>query len=223
LTVVDASSLREGAVETRSKVLVVARDPSSNPTHPNVVSVPTQRIPDALYHSLEGDLRSPSKRGQMLGLEAARVVDSQLDDSHDPLVFAVESVLARKLGFADALERDQVSYEAGLHTLIQGAAMYDNLADVDLYEGIDMLSVVVALADPQRLLQQRTGSYSEIAWTSVGGLLASIDSRDPGDLEVGFDPIELCVHGVCLEAASVTLRCLLNAAPSGTSTLPSAA
>jgi hypothetical protein len=52
LTVLDAATLDDGVLLPDSSVLIVARRPGTNPTHPNVISVPTQRVPESLHRDI---------------------------------------------------------------------------------------------------------------------------------------------------------------------------
>jgi hypothetical protein len=53
LTLVDGGSLSPaGKVTIDSRVLLAVRDPETNETHPGVVSVPTQRIPQGSFQQL---------------------------------------------------------------------------------------------------------------------------------------------------------------------------
>jgi hypothetical protein len=210
LTILDSASAPDGVVARSSRVLVVVRDPRANATHPNVVSVPTQRIPPTLRDAI---LRSASPTGTARPRTeyfTGGRVDTTRDGGHDPTLYATEALLARKLGLAEALERGAVRVEAALRARVQGLAVYDNLGDSGLSEPVDMLNVVVLLSGDETELPLATSSYSLVAWTSVEGFVRGVDSRDPTSFGTRFDPVELCVHGVCLRAAQESLLQLLG-------------
>ena len=213
LTVLDGNSLRSGRVETDAQVLVVVRDAGTNPTHPNVVSVPTQRLPASLYDDIvaSADVAGDDVAGNVRFFRGG-LVDTSSDSGHHPVVYAVEALLARKLGLAEPLERDQLRLRAALRARVDGVAVYETGGEPE-YEHISMLNVLVELADGRALVPIRTGSYSLIAWTEVAQFVAGVRSRDAGTISPALDAIELCVHGVCLAAAEAVLSHLLGHAP----------
>jgi hypothetical protein len=215
LSVLDAATMPGGLLGHGSQLLVVVRDRDANPTHPNVVSVPTQRLPASLYRDL---IASASEAGddpdRPVSYFEGGVVDSRVDSGHHPVIYAVESMLSRKLGLAEPLERGEVAFRAALRAVVTGVAFYDGDGEQQpTHESIDMLSVVVELLDGRRRLPIRTGSYSMMAWTEVDRFIAGVRSRDASTLSSAFDPIELCVHGVCLTAAEVTMARLVGLRP----------
>ena len=53
LTILDGNTLGpNGEIDDKTKILVGVRDYRANPTHPNVISTPTQRIPKGLFDEL---------------------------------------------------------------------------------------------------------------------------------------------------------------------------
>lgn len=212
LAVLDASSLQAGVVRADSRVLIAARRPATNPTHPNVVSVPTQRIPPALYSAIV-DSADPLGSSEERAYFQGGVVDNTSINGHHPVVFAVEALLARKLGLGDALEQGHCRFRAALRTRVGGAALYDNLGPADVYEPVSMLNVVVEMQGRGSLPPLETSSYSMVAWTTVNSFLEGVDRKDPGYINQQLDPLEFCVHGVCLQAAQASLENLLDREP----------
>lgn len=213
LTVLDARSLDGGVVSPDSRVLVAARSPETNPTHPNVISVPTQRIPQSLCDAL---IESATHRGEEPGRTVSHfgggVVDNSAINGHHPLIFLVEALLARKIGLAADLEHDHCRFRAALRTRVSGVAVYENICDQNVYEPVDMLNVVIEL-EQQGELPMATSSYSLMAWVSVESFLEGVESRDPTRISPQLDAIEFCVHGVCLQAARASLESLLSRQP----------
>jgi hypothetical protein len=207
LTVVDGRTLTDGAITASSKVLVVARDPAANPTHPNVVSVPTMRIPPLDHEAIVGSARfAGSDETGHTTYFSGGAVDSRIHNGHSVVVHATEALLARKLGMADALESGQLQFQAALRACVDGAAVYDNLAPPDdVYEPVAMLGILVVVTQGSSRVPKSTMSYTTIRWPSVDDFLRGVESRDPAAMGRQFDPIELCVHGVCLKAAQATL------------------
>jgi hypothetical protein len=219
LTILDEDTLDDGVLTSTSNVLVVARHPDTNHTHPDVVSVPTQRLPGALLADVVASARSlgPGVDGATT-LYAGGVVDSAENSGHHPVIFATESLLARKLGLADALERGTFRFRAALRAVVAGTAVYDNFDGPDVYEPIDMLNVVVAL--PRAVVPVHVPSYRLAAWATVGSFVAGVDARDPSLIAPQLDPIQLCVHGVCLSAARASIETLIGRVPLDSSEPP---
>ncbi len=210
LTVLDARSLDAGVIRPDSRVLIVARRPETNPTHPNVVSVPTQRIPQSLYTDLiETTTYLGEEAGRAISHYADGAVSNAAINGHHPLIFAVEALLARKLGLADDLEHDSCRFRAALRTRVGGAAVYENIGEEGTYEPVSMLNVVVEL-ERESEVPVSSSSYSLMAWAAVESFLEGVESRDPTQISPQLDPIEFCVHGVCLQAAQASLNHLLN-------------
>ena len=209
LTVIDAATLDDGILRGESDVLIVARRPDANPTHPNVVSVPTQRLPPSVHRDIVASatlVETLQERSFFVGGE----VDSEVDNGHHPLIFAVESLLGRKLGLSEALESGALRFRAALRSRVRGTAVYDNFGGDDVYEPIDMLNVLVLVTAGRRKVPAVTTSYGPIGWNAVERFLDGVESRDPTRIDPRLDSIEYCVHGVCLAAAQATLTDLMD-------------
>jgi hypothetical protein len=206
LTVVDGRTVVDGAIVPASRVLVVARSPEANPTHPDVVSVPTLRIPPALYDDI---VASATPVGTDETGHATYFGDGEADSAshngHAAVVHATEALLARKLGLAETLESEELRYRAALRSRVDGVAVYDNLGDANVYEPVSMLNILVEVTDAHEAIPISTSSYKLIGWTSVDQFLRGVRTRDVTAMGPLFDPIDLCAHGVCLAAAQETL------------------
>src|SRR5436305_9094016 len=96
LTIIDGDTLQDGKIVEDTQLLLVVRNPEANLTHPNIISVPTQRIPNEL---LLGYLRSSSVEHQddssATTIFDGEIFNSNVANGHNPLVYAVESLLSR--------------------------------------------------------------------------------------------------------------------------------
>lgn len=206
LTVVDGRTMEDGVVTPASSVLAVDRSVAANPTHPHVVSVPTLRIPPSLHDAIVASATLAGTRdGGHTAYFSGGEVDSEAHNGHAAVVYAVEALLARKLGAAELLESGGLRYRAALRSRVDDTAVYDNLGPENVYEPISMTNVLVELADAHAL-PGWTSSYSMIGWMAVAQFIRAVDTRDVTAMGPMFDPIELCVHGVCLAAARETLQ-----------------
>jgi hypothetical protein len=191
LTIVDC----EPTSKTRGRVLVVVRDPTTNPTHPNTVSVPTQRIPIALQHVFAGALPVDCSSN-------TRWTSSRLASGHDPVIYAVEALCSRKLGIGDALERDAVLYEATTATMDVGYAEYGPRRR----EPIQMSNVLMRIHAGVSLFAAATASYSSMTWADPSELVDAFESHNPLSVVPNADPLELCIHGLCVSTTVALIR-----------------
>lgn len=141
---------------------------------------------------------------------AGNDVDSLSDTGHHPVVYATAALIARKLGVAEQLERSELRFRAALRTRVVGHAVYDNVGP-GTSEPIDMLNVVVTLTGGHNSLPPATASYSHILWTPVARFLDALQTRNPAAIDPLLDPLELCLHGLCLSAAEHSIASLLDA------------
>jgi hypothetical protein len=214
LTILDGRSLDGGVLRPDSKVLAVVRRPETNPTHPNVVSVPTERIPQLVYDEIVAGStvlgRDPVRQAVYF---RADVVDSLVHNKHHPVIYATKSLMSYKLGLTEGLVSGRVRVRATLCAKVDGVAVYDNVGPENVYEPVSMLNVVVAITHGQDELPMCTSSYSLAAWSSVTAFLEAVAKKDPGLIGDDFDPLEFCVHGVCMTSAAVALTRLMGHAP----------
>ncbi|MGZ5059107.1 MAG: hypothetical protein ACXWAA_11760, partial [Methylobacter sp.] len=203
LTILDASTLTpEGKVNADTRIQVGVRSTEVNTTHPHVISTPTQRIPDVLFNAIlessqggaaygkELELSFPEQFLSIQTFESDSLFDNEQYSGHEPVIYAVNSLLTQKFGAGSALERGQIRYRATPASLIVGAVLYDNLDNlsdalqpkrdgivsrsiqVDSEEGSlfkeyhRMCSILVLLEGAEHI-PDSTPSYSEIRWISV--------------------------------------------------------
>src|SRR5664279_1025908 len=118
LPVLALTVLRE--VPNRGKeVLVVVRRPEVNLSHGNVVCVPTQRIPGALFDQIIGGSCSVLDDG-VLSLPSTREISSDANRCDEPLVYAIDHILARKLELGATLEYRGIAYRGRVMCLAYG-------------------------------------------------------------------------------------------------------
>jgi len=127
LTIVDASTLVNGQITNDSLVLCCVRNHQVNQTHPDVVSVPTQRIPEILAKDI---LSTSTKIGCQDDtiLWKQRFTSNKNTNGHNSIIYCVESLLSRKLGITAELEKDEIEFEAAVVGTHTGVAKYENLS-----------------------------------------------------------------------------------------------
>ncbi|MGH8525573.1 MAG: hypothetical protein ACREXY_15630, partial [Gammaproteobacteria bacterium] len=161
---------------------------------PDVVSVPTQRLTAALTEALLAT-RSDVNAGLVWS-------SSTHSNGSDPVIYITESLLARKLGLADALERDQFQFDAALAVVSEGFAEY-GLHD---REHIWMPNILVRLRDGSDCLPESTASYSALRWVASRELEDAVEAHDPLVVVPDGDPLDLCIHGLCVMTSVAVIK-----------------
>ena len=191
-------------------VLSCVRDRSVNLTHPDVVSVPTQRIPISIGNELEA-LGTPNGSYGETTLLASDRYSSQDSDGHNPMIYIVESLLSRKMGVADALESGDLEFTAELVGYHHGHARYPAGTgvnhDIDDDEELKMLNLRVEVTRGADLFPDQTVSYKTQNWSRVSEFLEMWDAKDP--LIIGLTPEQAfgcCVDGLCIASTYDGLR-----------------
>ncbi len=245
LTILDGTTLSSDlSVHDGTKILIGVRSEEANLTHPLVVSTPTQRIPPSILTEICNrgskveidrnlNLNFPEQLLQAYLFDHP-MIDSRHANCHDPLIYSVESLLSRKLGLGDALERDQIHFRAQPVSLLVGKVLYDNLETDEaekhqlsrdqirshsdevvienekyFQEYHAMCSIKVILSDPTAI-PKATPSYSSLHWIDVRQFLDVAKSRELGQLAhvLGNQAVGYCVHGLCIASSFVYLSAL---------------
>lgn len=186
----DKDLMSEGA-----KILVVVRDPQTNDTHPNVISIPTHRVPNALFRAIKESAEREEEIGSTTFYKAGEV-DNLSESAHHPVVYAVETILSRKLGVASELELDTLRFRAALRAITIGKSIYTDSELFERTEHIVMANIRVIITQGADLFPLKSSSYSPIFWVSVNSFLETVQQKNPLVLEL--DPIEYCIHGLCI-------------------------
>jgi hypothetical protein len=118
--------------------------------------------------------------------------------------FVVESLLARKLGVADSLVLGRIQGRAKPATIA-----VDNVDDplgTGRTEHTYMISYSLVLEAGADLVPTETASYSRLIWAPTRLLGQAVASRDALILDDTLDPIEVCIHGLCVRSAAYQLE-----------------
>ena len=111
LTVADCA--RENMVfpfHRELRILCGARSGKANPAYPNVVSVPSQRLPKRLAGEILALVKDEPGASRYKFFESAR------ENGNHPIIYSVSNLLARKLGLADALESGDFIYSCAFQS-----------------------------------------------------------------------------------------------------------
>lgn len=208
LVVLDGTG-KDGSVTKDSKLLVTVRDPLNNRTHPGVVSVPTIRLPSALAVEIRQGRYVSNQFGSTELFECVGMNNWDAD-GHSSIVFAAKTVLCQKLGAADALESGELLFSAGVAASSTGWSYYDDEPSPS-GEFIRMTTLMVSIIRGAGTFAPQTSSYSSVMWCKVGIFLRAARTRDVSAL--GYDPLSICIHGLCIASAYNVLAAKLGHEP----------
>lgn len=197
--------------ETDGQVQVLAgpRNPATNQTHPNVISVPTQRIAPllAMGAAMDCEVESQTRKEQVFE-RRWRVFNDADEMDADIVGHIVASAIARKVGFEQLLVRhtNEVRISLESFTLGQSFVDYDVASQMQTIEAIGMLNAAVRV--PSDTGQPRPVSYSSLKWFGIEEFQRGYREKDTLGMfpEFGLDALEMCVHGVCMATTSAVLQ-----------------
>lgn len=156
-------------------VLAGVRTPDANSTHPNVVSVPTLRIP------------------------AAIAKEWLADEGQGDVTREVVNLLARKLGVADWLELNQIRILCHHFDVWQGTSVNGENEDGLVTENITMFNACIEVVTGSELFPERTASYDPLLWAPIADFLRMVRTREVGLLRSDLDELMYCAYGLCLQ------------------------
>lgn len=196
--------LRQVGSSRRREILVVARRPATNRTHPNVVSVPTQRIPAILAQEITKESHLVGNVGATQVYDGTPIRRVSGGRNHQATLYAVEALMAKKFEIGASLVTRQILFSAVLRTVAFGKITYPSETTDDEFEFIAMVNVEVVIEEGSGLIPPETASYTNLKWISLDKFQKMVEGRDAA--EAGMNPFQFCVHGLCLTAAYDGLR-----------------
>ncbi len=167
------------------EILTGVRTPAANRTHPDVVSVPTLRVPDVVARSWP-------------------------DGDDGSVMREVTNLLARKLGVADALELGLISLAQRHFGGWQGTSVIGEDDAGLITEDLTMFNACVEVLSGSDLFPPRTASYDPLMWARLPDFLRMVRTREVAHLGVDLDPIQFCAYGLCLTSAELALADFLG-------------
>lgn len=176
----------------RESVLVGIRSEAVNRSHPNVVSVPTMRLPLQLAEAV---LAAREHGG---ALSRSMCVPGV---AHDPVGYAVWSLLAAKVGLADAIERKAFDLSILDSCVLQGESLIDYVDGVDVVEQLTMINLLCRIERGHEEVPRRTAVFSRLSWLEYGLLVDAATSKDLSMLSSDYQAPEICIHGLCIQTA----------------------
>ncbi len=204
LTIIDGATLLHRQITKETMVRFCVRNRDVNQTHPDVVSVPTQRIPFSLANNIIADAKQiGTQDGTNLMIQDS--ISNANHSGHHPLIFAVESLLCRKLGVSSDLEKEVIEFDAALVGIHEGVARYVNMGTD---EQLKMLNVMVIVTKGADKFPTETESYDISNWIAVENFLRMWDDgKDVTLAGIDFaDALGICVDGLCILSTYDILR-----------------
>ena len=172
------------------RLLLGVRDPSVNPRHPGVLSTITQRLPPLVAAALAADAPDEQRFGGSGGVRGL-------------LSYVAESVLSRKLGIAAQLETGQI--QGSVSYAYEMSEMVDDPLGTDVAEQTSMLTLRVSIERGADLVPFSSVSYLRLDWVLKGNLARAFHTRDALLLVPDANPFMVCIHGLCVKSAVMTL------------------
>lgn len=186
---------------SRSQMLLgVRRRTPTSPRHPGVLSTPTMRLPATLMASIAESVGAPVSPGRdgMLALADPTPTPIGVANSMaNPLSFAAEGLLARKLGWGNLL------VEGGLSSHVRALAVSRAIVDgceLDLPEDTYMLTAGIELRTEVDLAP--TASFARLDWVETELISDALAADDPAMLISGGESWEVCLYGLCVRSAA---------------------
>lgn len=229
VSLLDRATLgQNGEITPRSRIMIGVRRAETNPTHPEVVSIPTMRVPEGLLDGFYGPAGDTGRETIILPVLTSEIEEVRLGKdhrvtpettSHDPIKYVVEAILSRKLLLGKALEEKELTFTAEPAVAITGSVLYETTGEklpgrevevggqAYFKEQITMYNVSVVVSDA-KLFPAETPSYGDIRWAGVKEYLEMVETKNPSILSAlfGKESIQYCVHGLCLASAYLDLK-----------------
>ena len=217
-TIFDSATLANGIVVPTTRLLVVVRDPRTNVTHPNVVSIPTQRLPAALAESLLQNAQivgSEISSGVAMTYLVAPEYSNLQRMVHHPVIYSIVALLTRKLGVTEYLEwrgrgLPRLTFTAAVWSTALGHAIYPNVPLGKQSEYISMINVAVSILSGQELFPAHTSSYACVRWTEVARFMEATRASDPMALDLKLDYKQHSINGLCVQSTFNSLAHLID-------------
>jgi hypothetical protein len=198
------SALVRNAADPNDVLLGVRRPTSTSARHPGVLSTLTMRVSEAMFAAAVNEAFGAPTPYPAVG-EVVCAQGAGVDPLGEPngfertSTFLAESLLARKVGLADAL------VSGALHGSVRPLGLASDVVE-DPKGGYDaelttMLTYLVEFDRASVSIPERTSSYDPIAWVNAADLARAVATHDALVLLPEANPWEVCLHGLCMHSA----------------------
>lgn len=194
-------------IDAPNQVLLgVRRGSATSARHPDVLSTPTMRVPESIMEALlrSAELETPTEFGQVIYAAPGRVAAIGMPMAlADPLAFATEALLARKLRVGEHLVSGRLRGHVNASAVTLDI-VYDPASD-GAPERTLMLSASVMVDVGADLIQGPAESYSSLHWVDATNVADAVARKDVLAL-VPHLGLEVCLHGLCVRSAAAVLE-----------------
>ena len=185
LTIINSDTLEAGKITKNSKVWVCQRHKNLKKSHPNALSIPTQRAPESLMKDLESKIIAEN-------LPAYESLKRERT-----LIYAVESIMSKKLGLAKALFNKDLEFKAVVINAEEGRSYCRNLKKEEKLRMANIL--VYAKTNKKVKITENCISYQRAKWVSVQGFKKMYKSGRPD--VIGMDDADFAENAMCVKMA----------------------
>lgn len=209
---IDYATTENGLIVPSTKILTAVRDPKTNLTDPDVISLPTKRVDAGFgqnllkHHSVdeleEVDSRASGKRVEV-GWRQEKTYDQK------PMQKQIKTLLEDKLSMAKALSDGIITtHSVALETSILGK-VYGTNADPE--NGEEMLHMLglranIRFKEGTNPFPQKTDSYYGIQFMRADEFTQLVESKDPLLIVRYGDFSKVCVRGLCVRAGNKIVK-----------------
>lgn len=215
LSIFNIDSTDNGVITPDTLILAGVRRPETNLSDPNVISVPTHRIPAAFLQDIVNELEPKSIEEKVLGPDKRVYATWKEKHSNGPskakemVTFLVKSLMSSKLGTAEALYGAEgklklISVEPRVS--IFGQVVGTNANPVDGVEMIHMLGIAAFVRFDRNPFLKQTESYANIQFIKAKDFVQIVEKKDPMLISMFGDWAEVCVRGLCVLTANAQIH-----------------
>ncbi|MFA5763481.1 MAG: hypothetical protein WC915_01560 [archaeon] len=220
ITIIDETSLINGKICDKSKILLGVRS-NTNPIQPNVISSPTQRIPNSLAKELLNIKKKEVKFNSLPGYVDKTYFlfgkqHSQDKRGHDPGVFIINSLLSSKLGLAEDLEKGKILYDYLVCGLVNGKVFHHEtcrpgeILDDKTNKKVEfhnMINLLVLIKQGSQFFPKKTAAYKKLIWEDIKTFKNKVENLTE---EIDSYKNDFPIGGLCVASSYVTINKVEN-------------
>lgn len=215
LAIIDRSTTKNGLIVPSTKIYTAVRNPNYHLTDPDVISLPTQRVPvefgqDSLPWYMTTDITETGdeERGRRVEVMWRK---RNVYDLHSikPIRRHVQKLLDTKLGVTQAMKERRLSiHSATIESSILGK-VYGT--DEDPENGTEMLHMIglrvdAAFREGTNPFPEETDAYYSAQFMPVEEFTDLVENKNPYLVRRFGDISKVCVRGLCVLAGNKIIK-----------------
>jgi hypothetical protein len=207
LSIFDSSTTYRGKiVPSTTKILACVRDPKTNLTDQDVISLPTERVPTEFAQNALQQYSIANIVEIGSGAHGKRVVvrwkDRKVRDTRgiEPAHYLARSLMRGKLDVAGAIEDGSLKIVSAVpRTSIFGTVYGTNADPVNGTEQLHMLGIrtLVEFKKDTNPFPDKTESYYGIQFMRTDEFSEMVTNKNPRLISRFGDFTKLCIYGLC--------------------------